>query len=464
MTGYIGIGGTAKKVKNIYVGVGNVAKKVKKGYIGVNGVAQLWYKSQREWVWDVYQYGYNLVEGTSFSQSVSSAFYAGTSYTLNQSTGQFSVNQTTQIVRSSTGASNAVGKYIINLTSSSGTQTGNKVYLITNASYSVFSGMSLTITPYSSQIYRGTFVNSVIDLDITTYPMNGVQGNYWYVLRDIETLSYSGDYIDQCIYMENKAYRLLTITSSGTLALDNSLKADIWICGGGAGGKSAGTNHDTAGCGGGGAYATEINNTNIKDLNIIIGAGGTTDSVSSSSSENVNSCGGTSSITGDLSITTFGGDRDSNGVGKYAYGGTGAGGGNTRKSDDGHRAGARVGVGDGQSKLPFNSSYFPYSFCDGGGGGGYGRYYKGGAGGSNGSNGGAATYVNAGVDTSGAGGGHYGGKGGRGYYEDTDPADNATGYGSGGGGAAYTDSEDKRRGGTAGIGYQGVCFIRIPLE
>ena len=42
---YVGIGGTAKKVKKIYVGVGGVAKKVKKAYIGVGGVAKLWFNS-----------------------------------------------------------------------------------------------------------------------------------------------------------------------------------------------------------------------------------------------------------------------------------------------------------------------------------------------------------------------------------------------------------------------------------
>lgn len=42
---YIGVGGTAKKIKKIYFGVGGVAKKVKKAYIGVGGVAKLWYKS-----------------------------------------------------------------------------------------------------------------------------------------------------------------------------------------------------------------------------------------------------------------------------------------------------------------------------------------------------------------------------------------------------------------------------------
>ena len=42
---YIGLNGSAKKIKNIYLGVGNVAKKVKKAYIGVGGSAKLWWKS-----------------------------------------------------------------------------------------------------------------------------------------------------------------------------------------------------------------------------------------------------------------------------------------------------------------------------------------------------------------------------------------------------------------------------------
>ena len=46
MTGYIGIGGTAKKIKNIYIGVGGTAKQIKKAYIGVGGVAKLWYRSK----------------------------------------------------------------------------------------------------------------------------------------------------------------------------------------------------------------------------------------------------------------------------------------------------------------------------------------------------------------------------------------------------------------------------------
>ena len=37
---YIGVGGTARKVKKIYFGVGNTARKVKKAYIGIGGIAR----------------------------------------------------------------------------------------------------------------------------------------------------------------------------------------------------------------------------------------------------------------------------------------------------------------------------------------------------------------------------------------------------------------------------------------
>lgn len=42
---YMGVGGTARKVKKMYIGVNGVARKVKKAYIGVGGVARLFYSS-----------------------------------------------------------------------------------------------------------------------------------------------------------------------------------------------------------------------------------------------------------------------------------------------------------------------------------------------------------------------------------------------------------------------------------
>ena len=43
MTGYIGIGGKARKIDNMYIGVDGVARQVVKAYIGIGGKARLWY-------------------------------------------------------------------------------------------------------------------------------------------------------------------------------------------------------------------------------------------------------------------------------------------------------------------------------------------------------------------------------------------------------------------------------------
>lgn len=42
---YIGVGGKARKVKNLYIGVDGKARKVKKAYVGVGGKARLFYTS-----------------------------------------------------------------------------------------------------------------------------------------------------------------------------------------------------------------------------------------------------------------------------------------------------------------------------------------------------------------------------------------------------------------------------------
>lgn len=40
---YLGVGGVARKVKNLYIGINGVARKITKGYIGINGVARQFY-------------------------------------------------------------------------------------------------------------------------------------------------------------------------------------------------------------------------------------------------------------------------------------------------------------------------------------------------------------------------------------------------------------------------------------
>lgn len=43
--GYLGVGGTARKIKKGYIGIGGTARKIKKGYLGVGGVARLIYNA-----------------------------------------------------------------------------------------------------------------------------------------------------------------------------------------------------------------------------------------------------------------------------------------------------------------------------------------------------------------------------------------------------------------------------------
>ena len=113
MTGYIGIGGTAKKVKNIYVGVGGVAKKVKKGYIGVNGVAKLWYSALptlKELFSTVHYYATNAGAATTNIQSVNIS-RIGTWYSILSRGGALCIAKTIIMQDTSLPAGNLTGEY-----------------------------------------------------------------------------------------------------------------------------------------------------------------------------------------------------------------------------------------------------------------------------------------------------------------------------------------------------------------
>ena len=262
-------------------------------------------------------------------------------------------------------------------------------------------------------------------------------------------ITYTGSYTDELVTMDGASYRLLTLTSSGTLTASRSVAAEVWLCGGGGcGGSRKGTPDRMVG--GAGGYAASTN-ASFKNLTVVVGAG-----LSGNSSTVQYGAGGQTSISGDISLTANGGnsgDGSAKNAGDYGNGGTGGGGGGDATA---------VGSGDGMAKTPFGSSYFSYPYCDGGGGGAYyysgTSYYAGGAGGTNGSDGGGRG-AKTGSSLGGAGGGHYGGKGGDGRTSGRDGAA-GSGYGSGGGGAGYRTSYNT---GTPGNGYQGVCFIRIPV-
>lgn len=271
-------------------------------------------------------------------------------------------------------------------------------------------------------------------------------------------IAYTGAMTDQIVTMgDGKQYRLLTLTSSGTLTIEKPVQADVWMCGGGANGNPAWTGGSAGGCGGSGGFVGQALDQSIKNLTAIVGA-----------------AAGASSISGDASLSASGAlapsiySIDTSKV----YGATGGGGrGSYTPGKD------LVGLkGAGFTTYPFGDTTFfsgkPH--CAGGGGGTYsessygGDDYgsDGGNGGTNGGNGYSGHEYGWGDPRPGAGGLFGGGKGSNG--PGLAGATNASFYGSGGGGGCAHERDEE---GDVydytyppSAGYQGVIYVRIPLD
>lgn len=235
-------------------------------------------------------------------------------------------------------------------------------------------------------------------------------------------INYTGNMTDEIVTMgDGNLYRLLTLTSSGTLSIEKEVKADIWLCGGGANGRTI-----SSISGGGGGYVNSALSQMIQAETAVVGA-----------------ASGASSFG---SIVSANGASDENG---------GSGGG-----QGGYLS--YVGTGAGVTTYPFgDTAYFngkPH--CAGGGGGRFinssnGTDVEGGAGGSNGSNG---SSTGSGYMSGGLLGGGKGGNPGSSYSVDGNAA---TFYGSGGGGGGYSRNKGWPNG---GAGYQGVIYIRMLIK
>lgn len=267
-------------------------------------------------------------------------------------------------------------------------------------------------------------------------------------------IAYTGAMTDQIVTMgDGNQYRLLTLTSSGTLAVEKPVVADVWMCGGGAAGESGSRNG--GGRGGSGGFITQAVQQKISNIIAVVGAGNS----------------GASSVSGDISLAANGA------MATIPYGYTGAagasgGGGGADRYTDG------LG-GAGVTTHPFgDTTYFSGKpHCPGGGGGAwrdesnenFNEYATGGKGGSNGSSGGQAQTGSRYNDANAAPGGLFGGGNGCG-----DPALSGSRaksgyfYGAGGGGGAGSDYISSYPGEAyftyGGAGYQGVIYVRIPLN
>ena len=262
-------------------------------------------------------------------------------------------------------------------------------------------------------------------------------------------IGYTGDYTDQAdvVMADGKTYRLLTLTGSGTLTIPEAVKADVWLCAGGNGGRTGGYH------GGGGGNFVQSDGLQLDASTVCtIGAG------SSAATGSSNGFGG---------ATTFGSLTAAQTTGSYkaasGASGGGAGGRGTNTNSQ-----AKAGTGGGVSTVPFLDATLFVPHSAGGGGGAYedeteDEYTGGGAGGSDGAGGGSrkgASY------DGGAGGEKGGGTGGKASAStNTRKGGAATFYGAGGGGGGYLrDSNSDTYSGTGGDGYQGVIYVRIPYE
>lgn len=257
------------------------------------------------------------------------------------------------------------------------------------------------------------------------------------------SITYTGTMIDSGIVtMSGVQYRLLTLTSSGTLSVDEEVGAEVWMCGGGTSGIYNSYSTSQGSGGGAGAFTATGAVTLSGGMAAIVGSGGATPtSLSGSGVKYVK--GGATSFNGLETSVAFSAPNEF--IGGIS-GGTGGGG-----------SEAEIGYGDGITKYPFgDSTYFSEKpHCAGGGGGAGARMYEdydkyvGGAGGSNGGNGKSGSWS---TTTANGAGGLFGGGNG---------ASSATFYGGGGGGNSNTGFTS---GINAGNGYQGVIYIRIPVE
>ena len=255
---------------------------------------------------------------------------------------------------------------------------------------------------------------------------------------DVATMgiSYTGTMTDKVVTMSGVQYRLLELKKSGTLTIDQEVNAEVWMCSGGAKGAN-------------GSYSGTSSANSLLSKGGAGGAGGKfiqyTTLLAKSTVVTVGAAAGVSQV-GDITSTSDGCITGSGG---------GKGGAAHYKGSD---SSTKYGSGGAKAKgdtRPFADPYFSKYPCAGGGGGlGMSKTVRrqGGYGGSStgaGTAGSSSTTVAKGGTTGGGDGG----------YVDLAPKA-ATYYGSGGGGGdcqIETIVNGKS-------GYQGVVYIRIPLE
>lgn len=260
------------------------------------------------------------------------------------------------------------------------------------------------------------------------------------------SVTFTGTHTISDITIDGKAYKLMTMTGSGTLTVKGG-EVQYWMCGGGAGGGAGIVNSSTSfgGRGGGGGFSA-AGALATGEYVVQIASGGQTDA------------NGSDTILG--SVTAKGGYTNGNGG---SGGGAQVCAGYHAEHSKSETWVETAGTGAGTSTYPFGVSGL-YAHCAGGASGS--AFYKGRKnstsyriygcnGGTNGGNGSSKAYTTADDPQGGVKGGGNGAVTGNGG--------NGTFYGAGaGGGAAYRSSGGQTEG-PGGAGYQGVAYVLVPV-
>lgn len=219
---YVGVGGAARRVKQIYVGASSVARKAKSGYEGVSGVARRFFQSG--YTWKRYAVNYGVSESTAYGIACSKFDipYSGEINYGSAKVGRVEGTTTSPILCDKEGLyipsgtlsypASYQGTTSFNIERSRNIQwfCGGEQPKITKRSDDESAETYPYITPYGrinentryQKIYRvvgnwskdyyyiylvqpktsqGSYVDEVTSEDPAAYPENGEQDGYWYV-------------------------------------------------------------------------------------------------------------------------------------------------------------------------------------------------------------------------------------------------------------------------------------------
>lgn len=147
-----------------------------------------------KYVWYVYNFAYGIDESSATSGSFNGGYInantiskmASTSFTANAS--GFTLTNPT-----STKCNNlTAGQYLVNVSTSNSTATtGQYLYRVTNVTSSI--SIAVSYTRYSVAAMKGTTQVDTVSSDTMDYPIDGPQGDLWYVMVKGEKSMYVWD-------------------------------------------------------------------------------------------------------------------------------------------------------------------------------------------------------------------------------------------------------------------------------